>query len=111
MVHVWRAGLDASPVALQQYRATLAPEERERADRFYFERDRTRFTVARGVLRAILGRYLRLEPARLRFRYQPYGKPELDISERPLPLRFNVSHSAGLALYAVAPDREVGVDV
>ena len=111
VVHIWRASLDVPLDVLQQYRATLSVDEVERADRFYFERDRTHFTIARGVLRAILGRVLRLEPARLRFRLNRYGKPELDIIRDAISLRFNVSHSGGLALYAVALDREVGVDV
>ncbi len=111
VIHVWRVSLDAHSVVVQRYRDSLSVDEVERADRFYFERDRTRFTLARGVLRVLLGHYLRLEPAHLRFRYNPYGKPELDMNQDPVPLRFNVSHSAGLALYAVVLGREVGVDI
>lgn len=43
-------------------RALLSIDECERAARFARERDRQRFVVARGQLRSILGRHLRLSP-------------------------------------------------
>jgi hypothetical protein len=92
---------------------TLSDDERARAQRFVFDRDRSRFTVARGVLRNILGRYLQRPPSSIRFGYGPHGKPHLEAPPNQLlpTLRFNVSHSADLVLIAVAHDREVGVDV
>jgi 4'-phosphopantetheinyl transferase len=92
---------------------TLSDDERARARRFVFDRDRSRFTVARGVLRNILGRYLQRPPSSIRFGYGPHGKPHLEAPPNQLlpTLRFNVSHSADLVLIAVAHDREVGVDV
>ncbi len=109
-VHVWRAVLDTSERHRKGLLATLSPDERARADRFHFERDRVHFITGRGWLRAILARYLETAPAALRFHYGPHGKPRLAgaFSDR---LRFNVSHSHGLALYAVAVDRELGVDI
>jgi 4'-phosphopantetheinyl transferase len=92
-------------------RGTLAEDERVRAARFHFEKDRCRFVAARGALRAILGRYLRVPPARLRFRYGPHGKPALAAEFAGSGLEFNVSHSHSLALLAVARGRALGVDV
>lgn len=108
-VHVWRARLDAPDRAARALRELLAPEERARADRFRFEKDRLHFTAARGLLRTLAGRYLGLAPAALNFSYNAYGKPSLDAHSDEL--RFNVSHSKGLAVYAFARGREVGVDV
>jgi 4'-phosphopantetheinyl transferase len=97
---------------------TLTPDERVRAERFYFEQHRQHFIVGRGVLRAILASYLGIEPAALRFHYGPRGKPALQ--SRPNgpsdavgrgPLQFNMAHSHGIVLYAVAQHRELGVDV
>ena len=56
---------------------TLTAEECQRAERYVFEKDRTHFVVARGLLRVLLGRYLRQDPQHLRFTYGPYGKPAL----------------------------------
>jgi 4'-phosphopantetheinyl transferase len=105
-VHVWSACLDDLPEAA--LRAPLSPDERERGGRFHFERDRRRFVTARGLLRALLGRYLDVDPADLLFGYGPRGKPFLAGRDE---LRFNLSHSGGLALLAFARGCEVGVDV
>ena len=74
-VHVWRIPLDLAPERIDDLQRTLALEERERAGRFRFQRDRDRFIVAHGALRDVLGRYLRVEPGRVRFCYSPHGKP------------------------------------
>lgn len=104
-VHVWRLVLDQP---LEHFLAQLQPDEIARANRFYFERDHKRFVIARGFLRLLLGRYLAGDPARLVFSYGEYGKPSLE-SERVL--RFNMSHSHEMALYALTEGREIGVDV
>ena len=110
-VHVWRASLDQAPARIQGFLHTLAADERARAERFYFERDRDHFIVARGVLRAILGRYSSRAPEGLSFCYGAHGKPALAGHSGADAIRFNVSHSGELALYAVARDREVGIDL
>lgn len=110
-VHVWRAGLDQAPSTIERFLHGLAADERARAERFYFERDRERFVVARGVLRAILGGYLKRAPESLSFRYGSHGKPALAGDADGDSIRFNVSHSRGIALYAVCRGREVGIDL
>lgn len=110
-VHVWRATLTRPEAEVERLRGLLSADELTRADSFRFSRDRSDFIVARGALRSILGRYLRRPPERLRFVYNDYGKPDLSDAGDGVPLRFNVTHAGGLALYAVACGREVGVDV
>lgn len=110
-VHVWRATLARPEPEVEALRSLLSADELARANGFRFNRHRDDFIVARGTLRTILGRYLRRPPARLRFNYNKYGKPELRGAEDEEPLRFNASHAGGIALYAVARGREVGVDV
>ncbi len=124
-VHVWRAELDQPVWRLQQLAQVLSPEEIKRAERFYFEQHRQRFIVGRGLLRTILSNYLGLEPAELHFHYGDRGKPSLAESSgnflaSPLlkgtegslrTLRFNLSHSCDLALYAFTLNREIGIDI
>jgi 4'-phosphopantetheinyl transferase len=110
-VHVWRASLNHPQNRLQQLRGTLSADEAERAARFHFERDRQHFIAARGLLREILSRYLKLSPDDLRFKYTSYGKPYLTDECGGAWLRFNVSHSGELALYALSRERELGVDI
>lgn len=77
--------------------SVLSPDEITRAERFHFQRDQKRFVRCRAALRDILGRYLTLPPAGIRFRYQSNGKPEMAEDQSPNNLRFNVSHSSELA--------------
>lgn len=110
-VHVWCASLDMTTPHMQPLQDALSADELERASRFHFAKDRRRFVVARGVLRSLLGRYLGVEPRQLRFSYSAYGKPALVPTSGETGLRFNVSHSHDLALYAVTYGREIGVDI
>jgi 4'-phosphopantetheinyl transferase len=110
-VHVWRIGLIQPEAVLQSHRECLEQNEIERADRFYFAKDRNRFTVARGVLRRLLGAYLALDPREVRFVYGPQGKPDLVPPQNCSGLRFNLSHSGEIALFAIARNKELGVDV
>jgi 4'-phosphopantetheinyl transferase len=110
-VHVWRAKLDLQSSCVQSLIQILSADERTRAERFYFQKDRERFIVARGLLRVILGRYTNMEPSQLQFCYNPYGKPDLANESGGNGLCFNLSHSDGLALYAITRGRQIGVDI
>jgi 4'-phosphopantetheinyl transferase len=101
---------DSATLALCQ-ESWLTPEEKRRADSFRFPRDRQRFVIRRGIARVILSRYLVLEPRHVRFRYLANGKPVLAEESEGSALTFNWSHSDGMALYAVARGRMVGVDL
>jgi 4'-phosphopantetheinyl transferase len=109
-VHVWRIALAPPPAAFARLAARLSPDERRRAARFRFERDRRRFQVAHGALRELLAGYLDDEPERLGFIEGAHGKPVL-AQPHGAELRFNLSHSGELALCAVSHRREVGVDL
>lgn len=110
-VHVWCERLEQPPSRVRALSNVLSQDEQERAGRFYFQRDREHFTVARAMLRIILGRYLNMEPGQLGFRYSSYGKPSLEQEKNLEDLRFNLSHSGELALIAVTRGREIGVDI
>lgn len=109
-IHIWRATLDLIPAMLERLHQTLAEDERVRAARFIFERDRTYYVAAHGILREVLGGYLHCEPASLRFVQGPQGKPSVVSGNSDHRIRFNLSHSHGLAVLAIARDREVGID-
>jgi len=109
-VDLWKLPLTESEAALHRLERTLAPDERARAERFRFDRDRRRFIVAHGRLRMILARYLGVDPQALVFSNGPRGKP---FFAPPLQaaLKFNLSHSGNLALVAVTLNRDIGVDL
>jgi 4'-phosphopantetheinyl transferase len=107
--HVWRAKLARPQSEITDFWGTLTPDEQERAARFHFDIDREHFIAARGMLRAILSRYLATPPEKIRFGYGPYGKPFLLAPDRDI--RFNLSHSSGVGLFAVTRGRELGIDL
>jgi 4'-phosphopantetheinyl transferase len=108
VIHLWRANLDVPIERVKELATILSPDERARAERFYFELHRNRFIVSRGGLRTILGRYLNIKPDRVEFEYSQRGKPRLAGIKQ---LQFNVSHSQDLALYGFSCDRAIGVDL
>lgn len=110
-VHVWRADLDCGEAVLRQFEGTLATDEHDRARRFIFQPDRNSYIAARGILRELLGRYLNRGPGEIEFAYGLQGKPELRTASSQRAVHFNVSHSHGMALFAFAVGRQVGVDV
>ncbi len=110
-VHVWRASLNLSPGDLNHFYQALGPIECEQVARLSSSPNRGRAQVARAILRMILSRYIGAEPRALRFSYNPYGKPELAPPFNSIGLRFNLSHSHGVAIYAVARGRAVGIDL
>lgn len=111
-VHIWLAHLNQLEAKAQSFLETLAPDERDRAGRFHFEKDRVRFILTRGILRKILARYLQSDAALLRFDYNAYGKPSLAGRKGSAPaLHFNLSHAHEIALYAFTLQREVGIDI
>lgn len=110
-VHLWRANLDLSPTEVAPLASLLSSDEISRANRFRFLDHQRHFTVARGILRQLLGNYLQIKPVDLEFRYGDRGKPSLAGSALECLLQFNVSHSQGYALYGFTRDGLIGVDI
>jgi 4'-phosphopantetheinyl transferase len=107
-VHLWFAPLAEPPERVRELLDHLPPDEVARAAQFRFERDRNEFIVAHAALRTVLGSYLNQQPDRIALDRNPYGKPVL---ARAIGLEFNLSHTRGIALIALALNRRIGVDV
>jgi 4'-phosphopantetheinyl transferase len=104
-VHVWSVDLGRPAAHLA---GALSEDELLRAAAFKVEHGRRNFVGTRAALRALLGRYLKTDPATLRFATTTNGKPRLD-QPSSLPL-FNVSHSGSAGLIAFAQN-DVGIDI
>jgi 4'-phosphopantetheinyl transferase len=108
-IDIWRVCLKRDPLSVGTLFETLSPDERQKANKFHFARDRDHFVVARGSLRKILGWYINVSPSQISFFYNKYGKPFL-VQENQ-SFQFNISHSNDLAVIAVTSGREVGLDI
>jgi 4'-phosphopantetheinyl transferase len=107
-VHVWQVELTAWEKEADSLLKLLNTEERKRAARFKFPDPHHQFVISRALLRQALGRYLRTEAGDVHFRTTANGKPELAESR---DLHFNLSHTDGVTVFAIARHRQVGVDV
>jgi 4'-phosphopantetheinyl transferase len=110
-IHVWYASLDRPAAQVKRLRQMLSADEQARADRFRFTCDRSRWIVARGLLRTILARYLNVHPCEIRFAYGARGKPALAAEHVDETLTFNLSHTDDLAAYAIGRTTEIGIDI
>lgn len=106
-VHLWVLGLDPPAGELAHSASVLDASERQRAERFHFDHDRSRFVAAHGALRIILGGYLACEPRAVVLDHGRRGKPFVPGE----PIRFNLSHSGSVGLVALAAEAQIGCDV
>jgi 4'-phosphopantetheinyl transferase len=112
-VNIWSAHLDSfSPAEIQRLTSYLSNAEAARAQRFHFESDKRHYVISHGLIRHLLGATLNRLPQELAFQYGPYGKPtlapEFSVTRS---LCFNLSHSAGWAMFALSWEREIGIDL
>ena len=106
VVDVWTADLGVPPQEIQRLEAYLHADERARAARFRFARDKRRFVVRRGLLRERVAQVVSEPPERLVFSLGRWGKPILRDHRCP----FSLSHSHERMALAIS-ELEVGCDI
>ena len=107
VAHLWVARpeeLAASAEAL----ALMAPDESTQQKRFIFPEHRHEYLATRVLVRRVLGRYLDVPPASLRFVRNEHGRPALE--QPKSALSFNLSNTPGLVVCLVSGHYTVGVD-
>jgi 4'-phosphopantetheinyl transferase len=112
-VHVFVASTEdvRSPEDVAEHRSILCESERQRCDRFLFAKDRALYLVAHALVRSALSCYANVAPGAWRFVQNAFGRPEIARGFTNRPIRFSLSHSSGVAIVAVACDRDIGADV
>jgi len=106
-IHIWSACLPENEKNLYYFISILSKDERLKANNFKYIKDQKNFIISRGILRCLLGKYLKEEPQAIEILYGLWGKPCL---AEPL-LYFNLSHSKDYVLYALTCACEVGIDL
>jgi 4'-phosphopantetheinyl transferase len=111
-VHVWIVEPERidDPRLLEAYWGLLDGREREKQRRFRFERHQRQYLVSHALVRLTLSRYAPVAPGAWAFATNAYGRPEVQ-GEWGTRLRFNLSHTDGMALVAVGTGAELGADV
>jgi 4'-phosphopantetheinyl transferase len=109
-IGIWIGQLPTLQDRYESARNMLSREELDRAASFYFEKDRLRFVLSRGMLRELLGHHLQQAPDALIFSFNTFGKPMLIPSAEGKSIQFNLSHSADLISVILSND-PVGIDI
>jgi 4'-phosphopantetheinyl transferase len=104
-IQVWVVCL--SDHTCEAWRPLLTDSEWAKAMRFRMPADQRRCAVTRGVLKALLSRYLDLPATEIVFTENQFGKPAIASQA----LQFNVSHSGDYCVLAFAQESPLGVDV
>ena len=111
-VALWWCDLERRALRAAHLARLLSAAEQERAARFGTAALRDRWIAGRTALRALLGDALGAHAAEVPLRRGRRGRPEIAIDGAP---DFNVSHTRGAAVIAIAgalePHNRIGVDV
>lgn len=106
-VHIWQVALQQDIKLVQQLMTVLNSEEKQRAAKFLVSDAKNNFIIARAALRCLIANYLKCQPEAIILQQNPHGKLYLENNS----LKFNLSHSRDLALFAFTLNRPVGVDI
>jgi len=108
---------DTADLPMARWHSYLDGDERMRAERYRFRRDRTNFIVARALLRLALSERAGLPPEQWRFATDAFGRPHVANTEgKTCGLHFSISHCDGLVAVAVRSGAPgcgglIGIDV
>ncbi len=89
----------------------LTESEKNRLVRFRYSQERNRYIVCHGAVRQILARYLGKPYAMIKVEQTPSGKPYIPKKGGGVEIQFNYSHSEDLAICALSPDLNLGIDI
>lgn len=110
-IHVWYWDEVLWPEHLQDCFDSIAEEaEKQQCARFLVHSKRQEFMAARVFVRSVLSRYASVPPHQWTFARNQHGAPEIQRPRSQSKLRFNLAHTSGLMVMAVARERDVGID-
>jgi 4'-phosphopantetheinyl transferase len=107
-ISLWLCDLQQAAHAVDVLAPLLSSTEHERAARFGTQTLRERWMVGRATLRLLLGRRTHTAPGSVRLQRGRRGRPQLkDAGD----IDFNVSHTGGISVIAIADKVRIGVDI
>jgi 4'-phosphopantetheinyl transferase len=85
-IHIWLAYFPDNYKHASYYESLLSPYEQQKMQSFRFPIDQQKYAISRGILRSLLGIYLKRDPQKIDILYGLWGKPCLSSQ---IPLYFN----------------------
>jgi 4'-phosphopantetheinyl transferase len=96
---------------LQAHHSLMSKDERQRHDRYHFERDRRLFLATRALVRSVLSQYAPVRPEAWCFASNEHGKPYIADPAVEPELHFNLSNTHGLVVCVVSTAcKLIGID-
>lgn len=105
-IHLWKLQISKFKPYYEDFWNTLSESEKEKANKFRFNKDKICNVLARGVLKKLLYSYCNTNS--LFIQYTKYNKPYINDLNN---VRFNISHSKNYIIIAIAKNIDLGVDV
>lgn len=106
-IHLYLVDINQYADQYNELFAMLDVDEKNRANKFKFDKDRRVFLISHGILRKILSSYLGCEAKKIQYAFGEHQKPYI----KNHSLQFNLSHSGDRALIAVTQNDDIGVDI
>jgi 4'-phosphopantetheinyl transferase len=111
-VHLYYAFIEQVRALPSHALEVLSASEKIQYEKFFFEKDKDSYFLARYILRTNLTKYFpKIEPQAWKFKFNSFGKPLLSEEHLVDQLHFNLAHSGGMVVAAFAIGHEIGVDV
>jgi 4'-phosphopantetheinyl transferase len=111
-VDVWMTGpVSALDARKHHCDRLLSESECVRLRRYKVQGARDQFLAARVLVRTTLSMYADVAPQEWKFETNRYGRPSIMRPEQFRCLRFNLSHTDGLVVCAIASTDDIGIDV
>lgn len=107
-VHIWSVNVSAHENRLPIYWEILNDEEKLKALRYKFDKDRNCYVIARSILKKLLSIYLNIRARHIEIKLGDYGKPYIHHSSK---INFNISHSNKAILIGFVLNDNFGIDV
>ncbi|HHJ16203.1 MAG TPA: 4'-phosphopantetheinyl transferase superfamily protein [Gammaproteobacteria bacterium] len=109
--HVWSCIPESvqGDTTLHRLKSLLSDEELDQHRRFHFPADSHRYLVSHALVRRALSSYIDIPPSDWHFSRNEHGRPEIANPGLP-PLRFNLTHTDGLACCLVTLVDDCGID-
>jgi 4'-phosphopantetheinyl transferase len=111
LIHVWSARYSILDHYQPLLSAQISPDEMLKAEGFKKPGDVRRYILRRGMVRTILGHYIREDPEKLRFIQGMTGKPDLDPDGKFSNIRFSISRTDEMACLVITKKSGIGVDI
>jgi len=110
-IDIWYIDTNKFLGNLEYMKSISSKNEISKSNKFQTADLRNRYTICRGILRILIGKYLNIHPSDIKFSYNDCGKPSVLNVPTNSPFGINVSHSENYCAIAISNHENTGIDI